>query len=220
MFSNKRRLILAILWLLFGRGILSDICRSENIDPSDQDMQYAWSENAGWLNFEPSQGPGVHVSGEKLVGWVWAENTGWISLSCQNTNSCGDVDYGVVNDGSGGLSGFAWGENVGWNNFGPVVPGDPADYGVRIGREGDFSGWAWGQNIGWIHFGLSDYYVVACKVTIEDLASFCDQWLDSGDIPANLDSTGLVDFYDFSFLAEAWWDFCPDGWQLKSRPGH
>ncbi len=209
-----------MVWLVVGWCFPSELCRSENIDPHDADMQYAWGENVGWLNFEASQGPGVTVYSEGLFGWVWGENIGWISLSCENTNSCDDVGYGVVNDGCGGLSGFAWGENVGWINFNPVVAGEPGGYGVRIGKEGDFSGWAWGQNIGWINFGPDDCHVVACKVTIEDLANFCDHWLDSGDIPANLDAAGLVDFFDFSILSERWRDFCPDGWQLKDRPGH
>jgi len=57
---------------------------------------YAWGENVGWLNFEPSQGDGVHVSDSQLVGFVWAENIGWVSLSCENTSSCGTVNPNVA----------------------------------------------------------------------------------------------------------------------------
>jgi hypothetical protein len=36
---------------------------AENTDPEQSDSQYAWSENAGWLNAEPlgDGGPGVEV---------------------------------------------------------------------------------------------------------------------------------------------------------------
>ena len=121
---------------------------AENIDPDDNDSQYAYGENVGWLNAEPSGdgGDGVQVDGFKLTGYIWAENIGWISLSCQNTASCTTVDYGVVNDGLGYLSGYAWGENVGWINFAPNRGN------VRINSQGRFTGYAWGENVGWINF--------------------------------------------------------------------
>ena len=184
---------------------------AENIDPNNDNSQYAYGENIGWVNFEPNiAGPnvGATVSDEKLTGFIWAENIGWINLNPQNYG-------GVYNDGNGNLSGYAWGENVGWINFNPVVAGDPNDYGVKIDVDGNFSGYAWGENIGWINFGIADNYVVACKVTFEDLANFVDDWLDSGPVPGNLDLTGDVDFEDFAIFSGHWQDFCPDGWQLK-----
>ena len=84
---------------------------------------------------------------------------------------------------------WAWGTNVGWVNFDPNVPGDTNDYGVKIDSEGNFFGWAWGENVGWINFGLTDYYVIACKVRFEDLANFAEDWLDSGSVPGNLNGT-------------------------------
>jgi hypothetical protein len=125
--------------------LMTASARAENIDPFDEGSQYAYGENVGWLNFEPSQGPGVTVSDTQLTGYAWAENVGWINLS--------PTSYGgVVNDGTGQLSGHAWGENVGWINFNPQVLGDPTHYGVTIDSNGYFSGWAWGENIGWINF--------------------------------------------------------------------
>jgi hypothetical protein len=99
--------------------LLATLAAAENIDPDSDGSQYAWGENVGWLNAEPlgEGGPGLEVSDSELTGWVWGENIGWISLSCQNTASCADSSYGVVNDGRGNLSGFAWGENIGWINF-------------------------------------------------------------------------------------------------------
>jgi len=196
--------IIAIMVLLSGiEGV------AENIDPRDEDMQYAWSENVGWLDFEPSAGEGVQVYSDRIEGFVWAENIGWINLS--------PTAYGgIVNDGSGNLSGYAWGENVGWINFNPVVSGDPTDYGVKIDFEGHFDGWAWGENIGWINFGIAGNYVLACKVTFEDLVNFVELWLQTGPNAANLDGEAdSVDFEDYGIFSGYWQDFCPDGWLLK-----
>ena len=208
---NKRYLrVLAILVLLCVN------LHAENIDPYDDDMQYAYGENVGWLNFEPNTGDGVQVGSDKLSGWVWAENIGWISLSCENTGSCATVSYGVTNDGVGNLAGYAWGENVGWINFSPVVSGDPTDYGVKIDADGGFYGYAWAENIGWINFEITTNYAVACKVSFEDLANFVALWLDTGSNAANLDGEAdNVDFEDYAIFSSYWQDFCPDGWQLK-----
>ena len=116
------------------------VVHAENIDPNDDDSQYAYGENVGWLNAEPlgDSGPGVEVGCFELTGYIWAENIGWINLN--------PISYGgVSNNGNGHLSGYAWGENVGWINF------NPANGGVTIDSNGDFDGWAWGENIGWIH---------------------------------------------------------------------
>jgi hypothetical protein len=130
---------------------------AENIDPYDDDSQYAYGENVGWLNAEPlgDGGPGVAVDDAKLTGYIWAENIGWVSLSCENTVSCGTVDYGVTKDGNGNLSGYAWGENVGWISFSYANTGTcgTVNYGVTIDpATGEFNGHAWGENIGWITF--------------------------------------------------------------------
>lgn len=129
--------------------------RAENIDPGNDDHQYAWGENAGWFNAEPSGngGPGIDVGDFTLMGWMWGENVGWVSLSCANTASCGTAAYGVTNNGFGVLSGFAWGENSGWINFAPSTCGGDPTCGVRVNpATGYFSGRAWGENIGWVTF--------------------------------------------------------------------
>lgn len=130
--------ILLIILVMIGIGVVT-VC-AENIDPDNDDSQYAYGENVGWLNFEPGSngGSGAEVTNSAVTGYVWAENIGWINLS--------PVSYGgVANDGNGNLSGYAWGENVGWINFAPTGGG------VTIGSDGIFDGWAWGENIGWIH---------------------------------------------------------------------
>ena len=211
----KRLITITIfVWLmLFARASFA-----ENIDPYEDGSQYAYGENVGWLNFEPGQGPGVHVGSAKLLGYVWAENIGWISLSCENTSSCGTVNYGVTNDGYGNLSGYAWGENVGWISFSCENTSScgTVDYGVMIDSDGNFDGYAWGENIGWINFGIAEHYVAACKVNFEDLANFVSQWLYTGKgLEADLSVNYKVDFADYSVFAGYWLDFCPEGWMLK-----
>jgi hypothetical protein len=112
---------------------------------------YAWSENAGWTNFNPTGG-GVTVYSDHLEGYAWNENIGWIRLGTftagtahtyANTSA---ANYGVNNNGSGTLSGYGWSENAGWIKF------NPTDGGVTIDSSGIFSGYAWGENIGWIEF--------------------------------------------------------------------
>ena len=182
-------ILITVLFLLTGFAV------GENIDPYSDGSQYAWCENVGWLNFKSNQEPGVHVTSDKVEGFVWSENIGWINLS--------PVNYGgIANDGVGNLSGFAWGENVGWINFGPSYGG------VTIDPLGRFEGLAWGENIGWIRFdSRKSYNVRTCVVTLDDLANFADTWL--GVEP------GGADFANFGVLADYWQDYCPEGWQFK-----
>ena len=133
-------------------GLMGGAVSAENIDPDSDGSQYAYAENVGWINGEPSGdgGPGVQVDDFELTGWMWGENVGWVSLSCKNTSSCGTVDYGVSNDGNGVLSGFAWSENLGWINFAPSTSGVTINVST-----GDFSGRAWAENVGWVTFASS-----------------------------------------------------------------
>lgn len=150
---SRSRLCGAILLLLARAG--ASHAAPENIDPAGDDHQYAWGENIGWVNAEPSGngGPGGSVSDFAVTGWMWGENVGWISLSCSNTASCGGVGYGVLNNGFGRLSGFAWGENIGWVNFAPTGCEPDPTCGVTIDpATGFWNGRAWGENVGWISF--------------------------------------------------------------------
>ena len=145
--GSPRFLLTAVLILLAGAAAVA-----ENIDPDSDDSQYAYAENVGWLNAEPSGdgGPGAQVDDFELTGWMWGENMGWISLSCKNESTCGTTDYGVINDGNGVLSGYGWAENVGWINFAPATAGVQIDVTTGV-----FSGQAWGENVGWITFASS-----------------------------------------------------------------
>jgi hypothetical protein len=200
-------------------GFLAPIAVAENIDPYNNNSQFAWGENIGWVNFEPSLGSGVSAADYRLTGYAWGENIGWINLSCRNADTCGTAEFGVANDGAGNLSGFAWGENVGWINFNPMVPGDETRYGVTIDDNGNFSGWAWGENIGWIRFNSAApvaFKVQACKVSLDDLTHFAQAWLTLGVGPADMDGSGKTDVADFAIFANYWKRFCPSGWMLKN----
>ena len=97
---------------------------------------YVWAENVGWirLNSDDTTGGtpyyanttkdnyGVNRDGSgNLSGYAWGTNIGWISFACENTSSCGTVNYGVTifpsGDDAGDFDGYAWGENVGWIHF-------------------------------------------------------------------------------------------------------
>ncbi|AQT66979.1 hypothetical protein STSP2_00117 [Anaerohalosphaera lusitana] len=185
-----------------------------NIDPYDEEEQYVWSENVGWIDAK-ANGDGMEVTSGKVMGYLWSSSVGWINLYPRSS----DPAVGVKNDGQGNLSGLAWGENVGWINFDPKVPNSKVDYGVKIDADGYFSGWAWGENIGWINFNsasLAPYGARVCIVKLEDLERFASQWLRSGYIyAADLNRDYQVDFADFALFAKLWLDYCPCDWGLK-----
>ena len=143
-------------------GLNSAWASEGNIDST---YKYAWSENAGWLNFRPTNG-GVTDYATYLSGYAWAENIGWIKLGSGTgpySNST-STNWGVNHDSStGNLSGYAWSENVGWVNF------DSSNGQVTIDPSaGKFDGYAWAENVGWIHFqnASPEYYVQVSPSTI------------------------------------------------------
>lgn len=162
---KRVRRTIVVTGLQAALAALGAMCTSqagaENIDPDDDDSQYAYGENVGWLNGEPAVGgnPGVAVGDFRVTGWMYGENAGWVSLSCENTSSCEAVDYRIFNDGLGTLTGHAWSENLGWIRFDPVGGGVTID-----ATTGDFSGRAWGENVGWISFA-SSYHVMRTSWT-------------------------------------------------------
>ena len=150
----SRALFLAsILCLLAGLVISATATSNVWGGKISQTDKWAWSTNAGWINFRPPNG-GVTVYGDHLEGYAWNENVGWIRLGSYEgggTHTYANTaagNYGVNNDWNGNLSGYAWGTNAGWINF------DPAGAeGVTVNPiTGRFNGYAWGENIGWIHF--------------------------------------------------------------------
>ena len=89
----------------------------------DSNYKYAWSTEAGWINFGCSHCQ-VQISDSKITGYAWSENYGWINLSPSKS--------GIKNTPEGYLSGYAWSKNLGWINFNRV----------SIDENGRFSGYA------------------------------------------------------------------------------
>ena len=199
--------LLALTLVALGGAVLA-----ENIDPSNDNSQFAWGENVGWLNAEPNNcsGCGVQVGTTRLSGWMYGENIGWVNMSCQNRSACAGApgDWGVRKSATGVLTGFAWAENVGWvsfscqNNFGPACAGSPAGpWGVTVTpATGVFAGQAWGENIGWVYF--NDASPVAYKVqTLTDV--------DGDGVLADVDNCPLVaNPGQANADGDAWGDAC------------
>lgn len=169
-----------LIWLLNGTAEAQVVARI------DAEHRFAWSENAGYLDFASADGVigavGVRVMNGFLVGTVWGENIGWIRVGNPDggpyANTTG-LNYGVnVDPETGHLSGYGWSENTGWINFGGgamASPAQPARVDLDAWR---LRGYAWGENIGWINFDAASAFVgLRC--------------------PADLDSSGEVDLGDF-----------------------
>lgn len=189
---NRQTAVIVITIGLFGMGAP---VFSETTDPNNTGRQYAYQENAGWINAEPlgNGGPGASIFQATVMGWMWSESLGWISLSCLNTQSCAEVDFGVVHDGMGHLAGYAWAENAGWISFSCADTSScgRVDYGVSINpATGDFSGFAWGENIGWVSFSCTNTascavvdYAVTTQVPFPSPIVFADGF-ESGTLAA------------------------------------
>jgi hypothetical protein len=172
--------------LLVGLSIIrhppsTALAQASNIGEGDQ---YAWSANAGWINFiphRPNTGDGVRVSDSYLSGYAWSANVGWInfgdgtpanSVRYANTNS---ADFGVNHDGGGNLSGLAWSANTGWINFGLASS-------TNINRprfdavNGAFSGYAWSANLGWINLATGILKVDNLIIADSDGDGISDSW--------------------------------------------
>lgn len=87
----------------------------------------------------------VKAAGQELSGYIYSENAGcWISLSCQNTQSCSNVNYGVTAGSNGSLSGYGFSQNGEWVKF------DPNYGGTNIDSSGEISGWAFTDKGDWL----------------------------------------------------------------------
>lgn len=158
----------SMAWNVLWRGALVVACLagtctwadvSVGIDPTNK---HAWTENAGWANFAPTNG-GVAVQFDGtsgyLAGYAWGENIGWIVMGTGGGGPYANTttnNWGVNLAANGDLSGYAWGENVGWIKFDPVYGGATVNT-----TNGQFNATAWGENIGWVKFqGTAPDYTV------------------------------------------------------------
>ena len=170
MYSKSTKRIIATLWFLVVMlGVLytPHVAWATDIDGTDK---WAWSTNAGWLNFKDDHGR-ASVYADHLEGYVWAENVGWIRLGAHTGGGAytyantTNTDYGVNrNPTTGKLSGYGWATSAGRINFMPTHGG-----GVFIDlTTGDFSGYAWAENVGWIKLKGTAINSTAYKVKLSN----------------------------------------------------
>lgn len=70
---------------------------------------YAWSEQFGWINLNPTNGGVANDGNGTLTGYAWGEGTGWVNFNPTNG--------GVTIDSAGDFHGYAWSELRGWIVF-------------------------------------------------------------------------------------------------------
>ena len=132
-----------------------------NINADGTFSGYAWSENIGWIKFDPvgpyptcpiSTCPTGSPNYSARVDLGTGKVTGWarVCAAAPDPSTCGGGVGANLNAGG-------W---DGWILLGPIVKGS-TDYGVSINKStGDFSGWAWSDMvIGWINFQGGTYGV-------------------------------------------------------------
>jgi len=106
--------------------------------PSGNVSGFAWSEQAGWIDFST-----VSVSANTFSGSAFGENIGWIDFNSQS----GATLALSTNGAKRMFTGWTWGENAGWINFNTDVTNQ-----AYIDSTGAFKGKIWSENFGWISF--------------------------------------------------------------------
>ena len=143
-FTRKTLLLMLVVFCASG-------LRAKGDSYVDATNKFAWSENSGWINFNPTNG-GMRVvsAGSKwLSGYVWSENLGWIKLGNAQGGPYSNSETGTwgVNVVDSMLEGYAWSETSGWIKFNPLTAGGALNW-----SDGHLEGYAWSENVGWIHF--------------------------------------------------------------------
>lgn len=134
-----------ILFPLFG---ILPLAAQSTISTVDN---YAYSANAGWIDFRPSAVSGAVATDTYLTGHAYAANFGWISLGSgtpdneHTFSNSSATDYGVNIAPDGKLAGYAYAANIGWIVF-EQSHGKP-ELDLCTGK---FTGFAYSANIGWI----------------------------------------------------------------------
>lgn len=74
-----------------------------------------WSEDMGWIRFNPGGGfGGVSNTSDGVVsGYAWGENSGWVNFGPFSNNGATPVSI----NNTGQFVGFAWAQNYGWIKF-------------------------------------------------------------------------------------------------------
>ncbi|MCX6876816.1 MAG: hypothetical protein NTW21_23840 [Verrucomicrobia bacterium] len=131
--------------------------------------KFAYSANAGWIDFRTSAADGVVATESYLAGKAYAANFGWIDLgdgspanghTYSNTSAS---DFGVNLAASGALTGYAYAANVGWLNFEQSYGQSRLDF-----LTGKFTGYAYAANLGWIALDTPSSDLVTTSLATPD----------------------------------------------------
>ena len=138
--------------LLIAAGFLTTALTAaaqSTISPTDK---YAYSANAGWIDFRTSSSDGVRVADTFLSGFAYGANFGYLSLGAFTGPTNGHTfsnttatDYGVNLSPTGLLTGYAYAPNLGYIQFEQTL-GQPK---LNL-LTGVFTGHAYSANVGWI----------------------------------------------------------------------
>jgi hypothetical protein len=171
--------------------------------------KFAFSANAGWIDFRPDSANGIVFNEYYLSGKAHAANFGWVDfgsgapangLRYGNSGS----DFGVNHDGLGNLSGYAYSANTGWINFGWSGLTDSDRPRVNLDN-GIFSGFAYSANVGWINLGGSNLVTVSMQITDNDGDGIADAWelahfgnLTTASATSDFDGDGATDLNEYT----------------------
>ena len=146
--------------------------------------KFAYSANAGWINFrhdQPASPNGVVFGEFFLSGYAYGANIGWIDFGdgspangIQYLNNS-TTDCGVNHDGLGNLSGYAYGANIGWINFGWALVTNADRPRVNL-LTGAFSGYGYSANLGWINLGTGNLVTTSMTIADTDADGIADAW--------------------------------------------
>lgn len=149
---NTRQIIFILAGLFFFVFQLQAFAASNPVSG------YAWSENIGWIHFNPTFG-GVFFNDTsgRFSGYGWSENIGWVDFgsasgypSAPNYGAMADIVTGLITGWSKAVAGGSSGSG-GWDGW-IRTRGSGPDYGASADLiTGDLSGWVWGSDVvGWV----------------------------------------------------------------------
>ncbi len=198
--------------LLARSGTLVETVRAgtANIDPVHR---WAWNDIIGWIDLGTGT---VEVTKQKVTGYA-NSSVGYVSFDCSSGipgANC-SIQYGVTNDGQGGLAGWAWNDGIGWISFSctnPETGGSCAtsQYQVRIDADGYFYGYAWNDVVGWISFNCSN--TGSCGTVDYKVRTSWKSGPVTGELTSNTFDTGVSTGVAYNYFL---WDGELNGGAVK-----
>jgi hypothetical protein len=170
--------------------------------------QFAYSSNAGWINFRPNSENGAQVHENLLCGYAYAANFGWIHFgdgspdNGHKYSNNSSTDYGINLNADGSLEGKAFAPNIGWVSFEKIWGQPRINYST-----GRFSGFAYSGNIGWISLDTEFSDLVTSYIAIpvdNDGEGIPDSWemenfgdLTTARTTTDYDGDGVTDSKEY-----------------------